>query len=89
MKRGSDQPLRTSSIRVDVERFDDAMEKLSELVVTRFRLSRAVNALRDQGVDVRELAPSSTRTRDACAICAAASRARAWCPCVNCWNACR
>ena len=31
------------------------MEKLSELVVTRFRLSRAVNALREQGVDVREL----------------------------------
>jgi two-component system chemotaxis sensor kinase CheA len=50
-----DAPLRTSSIRVDVARLDDAMEKLSELVVTRFRLSRAVNALRDQGIDVREL----------------------------------
>jgi two-component system, chemotaxis family, sensor kinase CheA len=49
-------PLRTSSIRVDVERLDDAMEKLSELVVTRFRLSRAVATLREQGVDVRELA---------------------------------
>jgi two-component system chemotaxis sensor kinase CheA len=51
----ADAPLRTNSIRVDVERLDDAMEKLSELVVTRFRLGRAVNALRDQGVDVREL----------------------------------
>lgn len=50
-----DAPLRTSSIRVDVERLDDAMEKLSELVVTRFRLSRAVAALRERGVDVREL----------------------------------
>jgi two-component system chemotaxis sensor kinase CheA len=50
-----DAPLRSSSIRVDVERLDDAMEKLSELVVTRFRLARAVNALREQGVDVREL----------------------------------
>jgi two-component system chemotaxis sensor kinase CheA len=51
-----DAPLRTSSIRVDIARLDDAMEKLSELVVTRFRLARAVNALREQGVDVRELA---------------------------------
>lgn len=51
-----DAPLRTSSIRVDIERLDDAMEKLSELVVTRFRLGRAVNALRERGVDVRELA---------------------------------
>lgn len=50
-----DAPLRTSSIRVQVARLDDAMEKLSELVVTRFRLSRAVRALSDQGVDVREL----------------------------------
>jgi two-component system chemotaxis sensor kinase CheA len=45
-----------SSIRVDVERLDDAMEKLSELVVTRFRMNRALNVLREQGVDVRELA---------------------------------
>ncbi len=51
----SDAPLRTSSIRVDVARLDDAMEKLSELVVTRFRLARALGALREQGVDVREL----------------------------------
>jgi two-component system chemotaxis sensor kinase CheA len=51
-----DAPLRTSSIRVDIERLDDAMEKLSELVVTRFRLARAVNTLRERGVDVRELA---------------------------------
>ena len=52
----ADAPLRTSSIRVDVARLDDAMEKLSELVVTRFRLARAVQALREQGADVRELA---------------------------------
>lgn len=51
----SDTPLRTRSIRVDVARLDDAMEKLSELVVTRFRMARAVSALREQGVDVREL----------------------------------
>lgn len=52
---GGAAPLRTSSIRVDVARLDDAMEKLSELVVTRFRLSRAVRALAEQGIDVREL----------------------------------
>lgn len=52
---GVETPLRTSSIRVDVARLDDAMEKLSELVVIRFRLARAVNALREQGVDVRDL----------------------------------
>jgi two-component system chemotaxis sensor kinase CheA len=52
----SDAPLSTNSIRVDVERLDDAMEKLSELVVTRSRLARAVSNLRERGVDVRELA---------------------------------
>jgi two-component system, chemotaxis family, sensor kinase CheA len=52
----ADAPLTTNSIRVEVERLDEAMEKLSELVVTRFRMSRALNALHERGVDVRELA---------------------------------
>lgn len=60
--------VQTNSIRVDVARLDDAMEKLSELVVTRFKLSRAVNALRDSGVDVRDLmsimSESSRQLRD-------------------------
>lgn len=47
--------LRPNSIRVEVSRLDDAMEKLSELVVSRFRLTRALEALREQGADVREL----------------------------------
>ena len=42
-------------IRVEVERLDDALEKLSALVVTRFKLTHAVASLREQGVDVREL----------------------------------
>jgi two-component system chemotaxis sensor kinase CheA len=42
-------------VRVDVARLDDAMEKLSALVVNRFRLQRAVAALRESGVDVRQL----------------------------------
>jgi two-component system chemotaxis sensor kinase CheA len=44
-----------SVIRVEVERLDDALEKMSALVVTRFKLQHAVNALRERGVDVREL----------------------------------
>lgn len=50
------RPLQTGSVRVEVSRLDDALEKLSALVVTRFRLARAIAALRDQGTDVRELA---------------------------------
>jgi two-component system chemotaxis sensor kinase CheA len=40
-------------VRVDVARLDDALEKLSALVVTRFRLGRAVADLAARGVDVR------------------------------------
>ncbi len=42
-------------VRVDVSRLDDTVEGLSALLVTRFRLARAAKALRDQGVDTREL----------------------------------
>jgi two-component system, chemotaxis family, sensor kinase CheA len=42
-------------VRVSVERLDDAMEKLSALIVTRFRLGRAVTALAAEGADVRAL----------------------------------
>ena len=42
-------------VRVDVARLDDAMEKLSALVVNRFRLQRAVAQLRASGADVRAL----------------------------------
>jgi len=43
-------------VRVDVARLDDAMEKLSSLVVNRFRLTRAIAAMRESGTDVRALA---------------------------------
>ncbi|MDB4969440.1 MAG: chemotaxis protein [Myxococcales bacterium] len=43
-------------VRVDVERLDDVMERLSTLVVTRFRLSRALAELAAAGADVRALA---------------------------------
>lgn len=46
---------RGSYVRVDVARLDDALERLSDLVVTRFRLVRAAAALRERGADVREL----------------------------------
>jgi two-component system chemotaxis sensor kinase CheA len=42
-------------VRVDVSRLDDTVEGLSALLVTRFRLARSVKALRDRGVDTREL----------------------------------
>jgi two-component system chemotaxis sensor kinase CheA len=42
-------------IRVEVSRLDEAMEKLSALIVTRFRLSRAVADLSARGADVRQL----------------------------------
>lgn len=42
-------------VRVDVERLNAAMQSLSSLVVTRFKLSRAIAALEASGVDVREL----------------------------------
>lgn len=44
-----------SSIRVDVRRLDVALERLSELVVTRFKMARAVAKLTEQGIDTREL----------------------------------
>ena len=61
----AEEPLDTSAddlhvpqrgvVRVDVSRLDDTVEGLSSLLVTRFRLARAVKALRDRGVDTREL----------------------------------
>jgi len=43
------------TIRVEVSRLDDALEKLAALVVTRYRLERAAHALRDSGADTRAL----------------------------------
>jgi len=50
-----DEAPQSDSIRVSVKRLDDALESLSALVVSRFRLSRAVTRLRESGSDVREL----------------------------------
>jgi len=46
----------THTIRVDAQRLDEALESLSALVVTRFRLGRCLAQLRERGSDVRELA---------------------------------
>ena len=43
-------------VRVEVARLDDALEKLSALVVAQFRLTRSLAALRAEGADVRGLA---------------------------------
>ena len=51
-----DELGRSGFVRVEVKRLDDALEKLSALVVTQFRLGRAVADLRASGADVRALA---------------------------------
>ena len=52
---GLDTQTRRGVVRVDVSRLDDAMEGLSALIVTRFRMARSVAALRERGVNTREL----------------------------------
>jgi two-component system chemotaxis sensor kinase CheA len=47
---------RANVVRVEVSRLDEAMDRLSALIVTRFRMARAVAQLGEQGIDVRELA---------------------------------
>lgn len=42
-------------VRVEVSRLDDALTKLSELIVSRFRLKREISALSARGVDTRGL----------------------------------
>jgi two-component system chemotaxis sensor kinase CheA len=51
----AEMPLGNGLVRVEVARLDDTMEKLSALIVTRFRLARAVAELAGRGVDVRQL----------------------------------
>lgn len=46
---------RPGVLRVEVSRIEDTLEKLSALIVTRWRLARAVDALTATGVDTREL----------------------------------
>lgn len=64
-------------VRVPVARLDDALERLSALVVTRSRLGRAAADLAARGIDVRELqtivAESARQLRD---LRAAIMRAR-------------
>ena len=57
-RRGTGRRRHSSApgvVRVEVSRLDDALDKLSALVVTRFRLERAVAEMAAQGVDVRGL----------------------------------
>jgi two-component system, chemotaxis family, sensor kinase CheA len=53
---GEDLARRRGLVRVEVARLDETLERLSALVVTQFRLSRAVAELRAAGTDVRDLA---------------------------------
>jgi two-component system chemotaxis sensor kinase CheA len=49
------EPRRSSVLRVEVSRLDDALEKLAALVVSRSKLARAVSDLTKAGVQTREL----------------------------------
>jgi len=49
------EPRRSSVLRVEVARLDDALEKLAALVVNRSKLARAVNELTKAGVQTRDL----------------------------------
>lgn len=68
IESGAPSTAAVRSIRVPVERLDDALDKLSALVVTRFRLARAVADLAARGVAVGELghivAESGRQLRD-------------------------
>ncbi len=46
---------RSSVLRVEVSRLDEALERLAALVVNRSKLSRAVTALTEAGVNTRDL----------------------------------
>jgi two-component system chemotaxis sensor kinase CheA len=46
-------PSDHASIRVDVRRLDEALERLSELVVTRFKMVRVATKLAENGADTR------------------------------------
>src|SRR5690606_20089953 len=48
--------VRSRVVRVDVERLDAALEGLSELVIGRFRIERALQELTAAGADTRALA---------------------------------
>jgi two-component system, chemotaxis family, sensor kinase CheA len=72
-----DDVSQSSSIRVEVKRLDEALEGLSALVVTRFRLGHALARLREQGSDVRELAQVlNDQTREIRQLRATITRAR-------------
>ena len=55
-----DGQTRRGIVRVDVSRLDDAMEGLSALIVTRYRLARAITTLTERGVNTRELSAIMT-----------------------------
>jgi two-component system, chemotaxis family, sensor kinase CheA len=65
------------SIRVDVRRLDEALEQLSALVVSGFKMARAAANLTSRGVDTRELnAIIAENTRQLRRLRAAVTKAR-------------
>jgi two-component system chemotaxis sensor kinase CheA len=64
-------------VRVDVRRLDEALDRVSALIVSRSRLVRAVDALSTSGTDVRSLRPIlEDHARELRSLRAAVMRAR-------------
>lgn len=70
-------PTAQAFVRVDVARLDEALERVSALIVSRARLVRAVEGLAASGADVRALAPIlQDHARELRTLRAAVMRAR-------------
>ncbi len=70
-------PAARAFVRVDVARLDEALERVSALIVSRARLVRAVEGLAASGTDVRALAPIlQDHARELRTLRAAVMRAR-------------
>jgi two-component system chemotaxis sensor kinase CheA len=70
-------PAAPAFVRVDVARLDEALERISALIVSRARLVRAVEGVSASGADVRPLAPIlQDHARDLRMLRAAVMRAR-------------
>lgn len=58
-----DRLLTSNTLRVDVARLDDAMERFGALMVNRFRLGRAIEEAASNGMDVRALKEIAEESR--------------------------
>lgn len=58
-----DRLLSSNTLRVHVDRLDEAMERFGALMVNRFRLGRAIEEAASKGLDVRQLREIAEESR--------------------------